>query len=171
MHRYIDLFCGIGGFRIAFEQICKEKELDSQCVFSSDIDPFCRTMYEANFNEQPFGDIQQVDAKTIPDHDLLFAGFPCQPFSIIGPMKGLNDTRGTLFFDIARILKEKKPKAFVLENQINDYDQAKNTYEVFIEEYPDHPMRDDAEYSIKNMGKSPEELIKEFEANQEAEEV
>lgn len=138
MHRYIDLFCGIGGFRIAFEQICKEKELDSQCVFSSDIDPFCRTMYEANFNEQPFGDIQQVDAKTIPDHDLLFAGFPCQPFSIIGPMKGLNDTRGTLFFDIARILEEKKPKAFVLENvkQLAGHDKGR-TLQVILKTLKD----------------------------------
>lgn len=114
--RFIDLFCGIGGFRVAFEEACEEGDIDAKCVFSSDIDKFAQDSYEANFGERPYGDITQIDEKDVPEHDILFAGFPCQPFSIIGQMKGLNDTRGTLFFDIARIIKEKKPKAFILEN-------------------------------------------------------
>lgn len=125
--RFIDLFAGIGGFRIAFEESCKEVDIRSRCVFSSDIDTFCQDSYEANFGERPFGDITKVDEKNIPDHDILFAGFPCQPFSIIGKGKGLDDTRGTLFFDIARIIKEKRPKAFVLENvkQLVGHDRGK----------------------------------------------
>lgn len=114
--RFIDLFCGIGGFRIAAEQAIESKGFTSECVFSSDIDTYAQIAYEANYGEKPVGDITKVNEKDIPDHDLLLAGFPCQPFSIIGEMKGLEDTRGTLFFDIARILKEKKPQAFILEN-------------------------------------------------------
>ncbi len=108
--RFIDLFCGMGGFRLAFEaQGCK-------CVYSSDIDEYaCRT-YELNFGEFPKSDITKVEARDIPDFDILCAGFPCQPFSIAGKRLGFDDTRGTLFFDVARILKEKKPKAFLLEN-------------------------------------------------------
>ena len=114
--KFIDLFCGIGGFRIAMEEACRENDLIPECVFSSDIVTFCQDSYEANFGHRPTGDITKVDEKDIPDHDILFAGFPCQPFSIIGQMQGFNDIRGTLFFDIARILKHKRPKAFVLEN-------------------------------------------------------
>jgi DNA (cytosine-5)-methyltransferase 1 len=114
--RYIDLFCGIGGFRVAMTEACNENDLSSECVFSSDIDPSCQLSYEANFGHRPSGDITQISEKDIPDHDILFAGFPCQPFSIIGQMQGFSDIRGTLFFDIVRILKHKKPKAFVLEN-------------------------------------------------------
>jgi len=114
--KFIDLFCGVGGFRIAMDEACRENNLIPECVFSSDIDTFCQDSYEANFGHRPTGDITQVDEKDIPDHDILFAGFPCQPFSIIGQMQGFNDLRGTLFFDIARILKHKRPKAFVLEN-------------------------------------------------------
>jgi DNA (cytosine-5)-methyltransferase 1 len=114
--RYVDLFCGIGGFRIGFEQACNKFNLIPECVFSSDIDPYCQLVYEENFGEKPYGDITQIDAKNIPDHDILLGGFPCQPFSIIGQMKGFQDIRGTLFFDIARILKEKQPTAFILEN-------------------------------------------------------
>jgi len=114
--KFIDLFCGIGGFRTAMDEACIENEIIPECVFSSDIDSFCQDSYEANFGERPFGDITKIDEKDIPDHDILFAGFPCQSFSIIGKMQGFNDVRGTLFFDIARILKVKRPKAFILEN-------------------------------------------------------
>jgi len=114
--KFIDLFCGIGGFRQAMDEACRENDLIPNCVFSSDIDTFCQDSYEANFGHRPAGDITKVDEKDIPDHDILFAGFPCQPFSIIGQMQGFNDIRGTLFFDIARIIKHKRPKAFVLEN-------------------------------------------------------
>lgn len=100
----------MGGFRLAFEaQGCK-------CVYSSDIDEYaCRT-YELNFGDFPKSDITKVEAKDIPEFDILCAGFPCQPFSIAGKRLGFDDTRGTLFFDVARILKEKKPMAFLLEN-------------------------------------------------------
>lgn len=114
--RYIDLFCGIGGFRFAAEQISAELGVSAKCVFSSDIDEDCQKAYEANFGEKPAGDIMAIAVKDIPNHDILLAGFPCQPFSIIGHRKGFEDTRGTLFFDIARILEAKKPTAFVLEN-------------------------------------------------------
>ncbi|MDR2004410.1 MAG: DNA (cytosine-5-)-methyltransferase [Prevotella sp.] len=114
--KFIDLFCGIGGFRQAMDEACSENDLISECVFSSDIDLFCQESYEANFGHRPAGDITKISEKDIPDHDILFAGFPCQPFSIIGQMQGFNDIRGTLFFDIARILKHKRPTAFVLEN-------------------------------------------------------
>lgn len=114
--RYIDLFCGIGGFRQAMENLSRDAGVPSECVFSSDIDKDCRASYSANFGDTPVGDIKQVDERDVPKHDLLLAGFPCQPFSIIGQMRGFNDTRGTLFFDIARILNAQKPRAFVLEN-------------------------------------------------------
>lgn len=109
-YRFIDLFCGIGGFRIAGES------LGWRCMFSSDIDLECQRAYVANFGEKPFGDIHQIKVEDIADHDILFGGFPCQPFSIIGGRKGFDDTRGTLFFEIARVLEAKKPRAFVLEN-------------------------------------------------------
>ena len=114
--RFIDLFAGIGGFRLAAEQVLAKHRLPAQCVFSSDIDPYAREAYAANFGEMPHGDITQVDVQDIPNHDVLFAGFPCQPFSIIGHGKGFEDTRGTLFFEIARILAAKRPPAFILEN-------------------------------------------------------
>ena len=108
--KFIDLFAGIGGIRIPFE------ELGGECVFSSEWDKFSQITYEANFGEVPYGDITKIDEKEIPKHDLLVGGFPCQAFSQAGLKKGFQDTRGTLFFDIARILKYHKPKAFLLEN-------------------------------------------------------
>lgn len=114
--KFIDLFAGIGGFRYAFEQSGQELERDVRCVFTSEMDAECQRAYAENFGDVPHGDITQIDAADVPDHDVLLAGFPCQPFSIIGQMKGFEDTRGTLFFDIARILEEKRPTAFVLEN-------------------------------------------------------
>jgi len=98
------------------QQVARERHLAPVCVLSSDIDEDCQEAYAANFGEKPLGDIKAVDEALIPDHDLLLAGFPCQPFSIIGQRKGFDDTRGTLFFEIARILKAKRPRAFVLEN-------------------------------------------------------
>ena len=114
--RFIDLFCGIGGFRFAIEDIAQLFGVEPVCVLSSDIDPDCQKAYAANFGETPHGDIHHIDAKNIPDHDILLAGFPCQPFSIIGHRKGFEDARGTLFFEIARIIEAKQPQAFVLEN-------------------------------------------------------
>lgn len=114
--RFIDLFCGIGGFRFAIEQAAVELGIPVKCKFSSDIDEDCQKAYEANFREKPIGDITAINADDIPDHDILLGGFPCQPFSIIGHRHGFKDTRGTLFFDIARIIEAKKPTAFLLEN-------------------------------------------------------
>jgi DNA (cytosine-5)-methyltransferase 1 len=114
--KFIDLFCGIGGFRYAIEGAAKKHGVEVECMLSSDIDPDCQKVYEANFAEMPAGDIHQITAESIPNHDVLLAGFPCQPFSIIGHRKGFDDARGTLFFEIARILEAKKPKVFVLEN-------------------------------------------------------
>ncbi len=131
--KFIDLFCGMGGFRLATEIVCQENNLQSKCVFSSDIDIDAQKIYQVNFGEDPQGDITQVDANDIPDHDILLAGFPCQPFSICGELKGFEDTRGTLFFDIARILEQKKPQAFVLENvkQLKGH-QAGKTLEIIV---------------------------------------
>ena len=119
---FIDLFAGIGGMRIAFDHA------GGHCVYSSEWNKYSQQTYLANFGEQPEGDITQVDANSIPDHDILVAGFPCQPFSIAGVSKkqslgratGFEDkTQGTLFFDVCRILKAKRPKAFMLENVKN----------------------------------------------------
>ena len=108
--KFIDLFAGIGGFRIGFEKEgCK-------CVFSSEIDKNCQKTYFMNFSEWPRGDIMEIEASTIPDHNILTAGFPCQPFSISGKMKGFEDTRGTLFFEILRIAEVKKTPVLLLEN-------------------------------------------------------
>jgi DNA (cytosine-5)-methyltransferase 1 len=147
--KFIDLFCGIGGFRLAFEEACEENDIQADCVFSSDIDKYAQESYEANFGEKPFGDITKIDEKDIPDHDILFGGFPCQPFSIIGQMKGLNDTRGTLFFDIARIIEAKKPKAFILENvkQLVGHDQGK-TLKVIVQSLKDLGYH--VQYSVLN---------------------
>lgn len=114
--RFIDLFCGIGGFHLGVGRAAAQKGVEAECVFSSDIDKKCQEAYAGNFGRRPLGDITKVSEKEIPNHDLLLAGFPCQPFSILGHKKGFEDTRGTLFFDIARILKEKRPSAFILEN-------------------------------------------------------
>ena len=107
---FADLFCGIGGFHYA----AQNHRL--HCVFASDIDEPCRKQYEQNFGLRPVSDITQIEAQEIPDHDILFAGFPCQPFSIIGDMNGMEDNRGTLFLEILRVLRCKCPKAAILEN-------------------------------------------------------
>lgn len=118
---FIDLFAGIGGMRIPFE------ELGGECVFSSEWDEFAQKTYYSNFSDMPVGDITKIDEASIPDHDVLLAGFPCQPFSIIGNKQGFGDTRGTLFFDIERILRKKQPQAFLLENvrQLVSHDKGR----------------------------------------------
>ncbi len=125
--KLVDLFCGLGGFRIAAHKVFQEKNPLSECVFSCDFDADAQKSYEANFGEKPFGDITKIQAREIPEHDVLLAGFPCQAFSICGDGRGFEDTRGTLFFDIARILQAKRPKAFVLENvkQLVSHNQGK----------------------------------------------
>ena len=110
---FIDLFAGLGGFRLALES------LGGQCVYSNEWDIPAQEIYKKNFGDTPEGDITKVDEKKIPNHDILCAGFPCQAFSISGKQRGFEDDRGTLFFDIARIIKEKKPKVVFLENVRN----------------------------------------------------
>lgn len=131
---FIDLFAGIGGFRMAFQN------LGGHCVFSSEWNTYAKKTYDANFGDVPFGDITKVDEKKVPNHDILVGGFPCQPFSIAGVSKknalgrahGFKDeTQGTLFFDIVRILEAKRPKAFLLENVKNLVSHDKgNTFQV-----------------------------------------
>ncbi|WP_207696183.1 modification methylase ScrFIA [Enterococcus sp. DIV0212c] len=122
----IDLFAGIGGTRLGFQL-----SGDVKSVFSSEWDKFSQKTYKANFGELPHGDITKINEKYIPDHDILVGGFPCQAFSQAGLKKGFDDTRGTLFFDIARILEEKRPKAFLLENvkSLKTHDKGR-TFEV-----------------------------------------
>lgn len=132
--KFIDLFAGIGGIRLAYQN------LGGKCVFSSEWDKFAKMTYEANYGEVPFGDITKISEQSIPDHDVLLGGFPCQPFSIAGVSKKnalgrkhgfLDETQGTLFFDIARIIEHKKPKAFMLENVKNLVSHDKgNTFKV-----------------------------------------
>jgi DNA (cytosine-5)-methyltransferase 1 len=118
---YIDLFAGIGGFHQAADA------LGGECVFASEIDADAKRAYAENYKFVPCGDITQIGVSEIPDHDVLLAGFPCQPFSIIGKKLGFDDIRGTLFFEIARILEEKRPKMFILENvkQLKTHNQGK----------------------------------------------
>lgn len=126
--KFIDLFAGIGGIRLGFENV------GAKCVFSSEFDEYACKTYEANFGEHPFGDITKIEAKEIPDFDILLGGFPCQSFSIIGKKEGFdNETCGTLFFEIERILREKRPKAFLLENvkNLTSHDNG-NTFKVII---------------------------------------
>ena len=136
-YRFIDLFAGIGGFRIAFD------DNGAKCVYSNEWNPYCQKTYSANFGDLPQGDITKVEAKDIPDHDILVGGFPCQPFSIAGVSKkqslgratGFEDkTQGTLFFDVCRIIKEKRPKAFLLENvkNLTSHDKGR-TFKVITE--------------------------------------
>lgn len=134
---FIDLFAGIGGMRLAFESH------GGQCVFSSEWDKYCQKTYFENFGVIPYGDITKINERDIPNHDILIAGFPCQPFSIAGVSKKnslgkatgfLDKTQGTLFFDVIRIINEKRPKAFLLENvkNLKSHDKG-NTWKVIME--------------------------------------
>jgi DNA (cytosine-5)-methyltransferase 1 len=114
MIRFVDLFAGIGGIRLGFEQAMHDFGMACECVLSSEIDEHARATYQANFGEMPSGDIYKIDA--FPEFDFLLAGFPCQPFSYAGKQKGFGDTRGTLFFEIERLLNHHKPSGFLLEN-------------------------------------------------------
>jgi len=109
----IDLFSGVGGIRLGFEKAFNK---NTNFVFASEIDKHAQKTYYENFKDFPYGDITQIDEKNIPSHDIILAGFPCQAFSIAGHRKGFEDTRGTLFFDVARIAKYHKPKVLFLEN-------------------------------------------------------
>lgn len=115
--KFIDLFAGIGGIRKGFELACKKNGIASECVFTSEIKPYAVSVLIQNHPEEKvFGDITKIEASEIPDFDILLGGFPCQAFSAAGKRRGFMDTRGTLFFEVERILKEKQPKGFVLEN-------------------------------------------------------
>ena len=145
--RFIDLFAGIGGLRMAFEKS------GGRCVFSSEWNKFSQITYEENFGEVPAGDITKIKAKDIPNHDILIGGFPCQPFSLagvsskkaLGRKHGFEDeTQGTLFFDIVRIIGEKKPKAFLLENvkNLKSHDKG-NTFRVIMKK-----LREELGYDV-----------------------
>ncbi|QJR81062.1 DNA (cytosine-5-)-methyltransferase [Alteromonas pelagimontana] len=150
--RFIDLFAGIGGIRIPFQN------LGGKCVFTSEWDKFAQKTYLTNFGDMPNGDITQISATDIPDHDVLLGGFPCQAFSQAGLKKGFNDTRGTMFFEIQRILVEKRPKAFLLENvkQLRGHDKGRTLKTIMAilkgeheSEMPqDIPLSDEARHAL-----------------------
>jgi DNA (cytosine-5)-methyltransferase 1 len=108
--KFIDLFAGIGGFRSGFEKA------GFTCIFSSEIDPNCQDVYHKNYGELPFGDIRNINPDQLDNFEVLVGGFPCQPFSICGKKQGFEDVRGTLFFEICRIIEAKQPPVIVLEN-------------------------------------------------------
>ena len=149
---FIDLFAGIGGIRYPFQ------ELGGKCVFTSEWDKFAQKTYLANFGEMPNGDITQISTKVIPEHDVLLAGFPCQAFSQAGLRKGFSDTRGTMFFEIQRILAEKRPKAFLLENvkQLRGHNKGNTLKTIlsilrgeFEQAIPDDvPMSDESRHAL-----------------------
>ena len=140
---FIDLFCGIGGFRQAMESI------GGRCVFSCDKNKNVRMTYEANYNEVPAKNILKIPSEAIPNFDVLCAGFPCQPFSIAGKQRGFSDTRGTMFFEIARIIKYHKPKVVFLENVDNlaRHDNGR-TLEVILNTL--HELGYDVHYKVLN---------------------
>lgn len=132
MLKFIDLFAGIGGIRLGFEQAMRVHGIATECVLSSEIDKYAQQTYALNFGEPPSGDLYGI--QNIPDFDFLLAGFPCQPFSYAGKQKGFVDTRGTLFFEIERILKTHRPKGFLLENVrgLTTHDQGR-TFSTILE--------------------------------------
>jgi DNA (cytosine-5)-methyltransferase 1 len=142
-YKYIDLFAGIGGFHLAMSQN------EAECVFASEWDSFAAQVYENNFRLKPYGDITQIKEEDIPEHDILCGGFPCQAFSVSGKQKGFEDTRGTLFFDIARIVKYHKPKILFLENvkNLEKHDNGK-TLKVIVNTLSD--LGYDVNYKVLN---------------------
>jgi len=140
---FIDLFSGIGGTRIAFESV------GGKCVFSSEWDKYSKETYNANFKEYPSGDITKIKSNEIPYHDILVAGFPCQPFSSAGVRLGFDDIRGTLFFDICRIIKYHKPPLVLLENVKGLLSHDKNnTFKVILSSL--HKLGYDVHYTLLN---------------------
>lgn len=152
---FIDLFAGIGGMRLAFQ------EAGGRCVFSSEWDKECQRTYAANFGERPSGDITKISVKAIPDFDVLLAGFPCQPFSTMGQRAGFkHETQGTLFYDVLRIIRAKRPTAFLLENvkglvghdngktfKIIEKSLTKQGYEIYFQ------ILDSADYGVPQVRK------------------
>ena len=130
--RFIDLFCGIGGIRLGMEKA------GFKCVFSCDINAECQRTYNANFGDIPHGDVKAISELNLPSYDILCAGFPCQPFSASGRLKGFSDERGTLFFDICRIIMATQPKVVFLENVKNlVYHDSRRTFETILEKLSD----------------------------------
>jgi DNA (cytosine-5)-methyltransferase 1 len=145
--RFIDLFAGIGGVRIPFE------ELGGECLFTSEWDKFAQDTYELNFGHRPSGDITKIAARVIPKHDVLLAGFPCQAFSLAGLKQGFYDTRGTMFFEVQRILASHRPRMFLLENvkQLRGHDQGRtlNTILSILRGTEDVHVPDDVPMSLE----------------------
>jgi len=155
--KFIDLFAGLGGTRIGFEQACEQMNIKAKCVFTSEIKDYAVEIYKHNFNnEDVSGDITKIDAASIPDFDVLLGGFPCQAFSNAGKRHGFDDIRGTLFYDIARILAEKQPQGFLLENveglvvhdKINRSDHTGNTLHTILDVLRD--LNYDVEWKVLN---------------------
>jgi DNA (cytosine-5)-methyltransferase 1 len=150
---FIDLFAGIGGIRLPYQQA------GGRCVFSSEWDKFAQKTYAANFGELPAGDITQINARDIPNHDILLGGFPCQAFSQAGLKRGFSDTRGTMFFEIQRIIAQKRPKAFMLENvkQLQGHEKGRTLQTILdilegrnVQEIPTEiPMSDEARAALE----------------------
>lgn len=150
MLKFIDLFAGMGGLRLGVTQACNERNIHSECVFTSEIKKHAIDAYNANFNEQnSVIDITMIDPTNIPDHDLLLAGFPCQAFSHAGKRLGFEDLRGTLFFNVANILKTKQPNAFILENVegLTTHDRGR-TFQIILETL--HSLNYHVDYKILN---------------------
>ncbi|HNV61813.1 MAG TPA: DNA cytosine methyltransferase [Candidatus Cloacimonas acidaminovorans] len=152
---FIDLFAGVGGTRMGFEMV------GGECVFTSEWDSSCQKTYQANFGEMPYGDITKIDENEIPDFDILVAGFPCQPFSSIGKRQGFKHaTQGTLFYDVLRIIKNKKNKAFLLENVqgLVTHDNG-NTFKIIIKSLEEigykvfHKILNASEYGVPQQRK------------------